>query len=181
MKTRNKVFWVVFFIILITIIYIISVNYQEVNSFIEENIHIYGYPAIFLFAALADIVDQPIIPEIPSILGMLYGLNILFIFLFAVAGIWIMSIINFNIGKRVLKERLESVCGTNRYTDYCRIHNKYGKLALLLAALTPLPYVSFVWISGAFGMKFRDFFIFGMLAKILRLGSFLLLAYWIFF
>lgn len=175
MKTKNKVFWVLFFIILIISIYIITINYNEINSFIEQNIESYGYPAIFLFCFLADVIDQPVIPEVPSLLGVLYGLDVFFVFLFGVAGIWLMSIINFNVGRRIFRYKLEDLCSTKRYANYCKFFYKYGKLSLLIAALTPLPYVTFVWLSGAFGMKFRTFFVFGMLAKALRLGFFLLM------
>jgi membrane protein YqaA with SNARE-associated domain len=173
MKTKNKVFWIILIIVLAVVITIITLNYDKINLFIEQNIGFYGYPAIFLFCFLADIIDQPIIPEVPSILGVVYGLDVFFVFLFAVAGIWIMSIINFNVGRRVFRYKMENLCSIRKYNNYCKIFHKYGKLSLLLAGLTPLPYVTFVWLSGAFGMKFRTFFVFGMVAKALRLGFFL--------
>lgn len=180
MKTKNKIFWIFLIIILAILITIITINYDQINFFIEQNIGVYGYPAIFFFCMLTDVIDQPIIPEVPSVLGLLYGLDVFFIFLFGVAGIWIMSVINFNIGKRVFKYKIESLSSTSKHRDYCKIFQKYGSLSLFIAALTPLPYVTFVWLSGAFGMKFRTFFVFGMLAKALRLGIFLLIGVLIF-
>jgi membrane protein YqaA with SNARE-associated domain len=40
---------------------------------------------------------------------------------------------------------------------------------LLVAAISPIPYVFFVWMSGAFGMKLRDFFYFGAIPRTLRI------------
>jgi len=175
MKTKNKVFWVVFITILIVLIYIISVNYNSINSFIQEDIGAYGYPAIFLFSFLTDAIDQPIVPEVTAILGVVYGLDVLFVFLCAAAGISLVGFINFNIGRKVFKYKLEEFCSKNKNIKYYNLYSKYGKWALLLVALTPLPYVTFVWLSGAFGMKFRTFFVFGMLAKAFRLGFVLLI------
>ncbi len=177
MKTKNKIFWVVFITILIVLIYVISVNYDSINSFIKENIGLYGYPAIFLFSFLNDAIDQPIVPEVPAVLGVVYGLDVLFVFLCAVAGISLIGLINFNIGRKIFKKKVEEFCSTKKNKKYYDIFHKYGKWSLLLAALTPLPYVTFVWLSGAFEMKFKTFFVFGMLAKAFRLGVILLIVY----
>jgi membrane protein YqaA with SNARE-associated domain len=174
MNRKSKIFWTVFLMILVFLILIISLSYNAVNSFIEKNVQAYGYPAVFVFSFLCDIIDQPIVVEIPSVLGVAYGLNVLYVFLFAVSGMSIIGIINFNIGRIFFRNKPSSICSTKKYNNYCRLFNKYGKLSLLIAALTPIPYVAFVWLSGAFGMKFRDFFIFGTLAKAFRLGFFLL-------
>lgn len=170
MKTKTKIFWVVFITILIILIGIISVNSDLINSFVKENVGVYGYPAIFLFSFLTDVIDQPIVPEIPAILGVVYGLDVLFVFLYAAAGISLVSLINFNIGRKVFKYKLEEFCSKNKNIKYYNLFQRYGKWALLLAALTPLPYVTFVWLSGAFEMKFKTFFVFGMLGKVFRLG-----------
>jgi len=178
MKTKNKIFWVIFIMILVILIYIISINYNQINSFLEENIGVYGYPAIFLFCFLTDAIDQPVVPEVPSMLGVLYGLDIFIVFLFGVAGIWLISLINFNIvGRKIFKNKVEEFCSKTKNQKYYTLFHKYGKWSLLLAALTPLPYVTFVWLSGAFDMKFRTFFVFGMLAKAFRLGIILSIVY----
>ena len=176
MDKKNKLFWVLFISTILVLISIITLNYDQINYFIEKNVGVYGYPAVFAFSFLCDIIDQPIIPEAPGVVGVIYGLDILKVFLFGAAGISLVGIINFNIGKRFFKKRLESLCKTKKYANYCRLFYKYGNFALLFAALTPSPYVTFVWLSGAFDMRFRTFFVFGMLGKALRLGVVLLAA-----
>lgn len=174
MKTKNKIFWIILIMILVILIYIISINYNQINSFIQENVQIYGYPAIFLFSFLTDAIDQPVVPEVPSVLGVLYGLNVFYVFLIATLGISCIGLINFNIGRKVFRNKVKEFCSTQKNIKYYKLFHKYGKWSLLLAALTPLPYVTFVWLSGAFEMKFRTFFVFGMLAKAFRLGVILL-------
>lgn len=176
MNREDKLFWFLLIAIIAVLIVIITLNYESINSFIEVNVQDYGYPAIFIFSFLCDIVDQPIVPEVPAVLGIGYGLDVLNVFLVAVAGISIIGFINFSIGRRIFRKKIKELCKIDKYANYCKLFYKYGKLSLLLAALTPLPYVTFVWLSGAFDMKFRTFFIFGMMAKALRLGFFLLVG-----
>jgi membrane protein YqaA with SNARE-associated domain len=170
MKTKNKIFWVIFITILIVLIYTISVNSDSINYFIKANVKTYGYPAIFLFCFLDDTIDQPIVPEIPAILGVVYGLDVLFVFLIGSLGLSYIGLINFNIGRKVFKYKIEEFCSKDKNIKYYKLFQKYGKWSLLIAALTPVPYVTFVWLSGAFGMKFKTFFVFGMLGKVFRLG-----------
>jgi len=179
MDKKTKIFWVLFIGIILVLISIISLNYNSINYFIEQNIQDYGYPAIFLFGFFTDAIDQPIVVEVPATLGVIYGLNILYVFLVAALGVSLIGIINFNVGRIVFSKKIENLCTSKKYAKYCSMFQKYGKLSLLIAALTPVPYVTFVWLSGAFNMRFKDFFVFGMLAKALRLGIILLLGYWI--
>lgn len=61
------------------------------------------------------------------------------------------------------------------YRNYCRIFNKYGERALLFSAFI-FPYIIFVWLSGAFQMKFRDFFLYGMIPRMIRTGVILMIV-----
>ena len=143
MKTKNTLFWVLFIGIILILIFIVSLNYNNINSFIEENVGVYGYPAIFIFSFLSDAIDQPIVVEVPAVLGAIYGLDVLNVFLAGALGISLIGFINFNIGRIVFRKRIKDLCNIKKYSNYCRLFYKYGKLSLLLAALTPLPYVTF--------------------------------------
>lgn len=180
MENKNKLFLILFISIILILILIVTLNSGKIDLFIRENIGIYGYPAIFLFCFLCDSIDQPILPEIPAVLGVFYGLKAPYVFLFAAIGISFMGLINFNIGRLVLSKRIVDLKTSKKYSKFYVLFHKYGRFSLLLAALTPLPYITFVWLSGAFGMKFRNFLIFGMIPKTLRLGFYLTLSYLIF-
>jgi len=180
MERKDKIFLIIFLLIVVILILIITLNLDFFYNFMDNNIEIYGYPAVFVFSFLSDIIDQPIGPEVPASVGAVFGLDPLYTFLLAVAGSSLISLINFYIGKRYLSEKLERVCKTKSYINYCRLFYKYGPVALLLAALTPVPYVFTIWLSGSFKMKLRNFFVFGLLARALRIGFILLTARTIF-
>jgi undecaprenyl-diphosphatase len=170
MERKDKIFFVIFLMIVVTLILIVTLNLNFFYNFINKYVGIYGYPAVFIFSFLSDVIDQPIGPEVPASVGAVFGLDPLFTFLLAVFGSWSISLINFYIGSKFLSEKLERVCKTKSYINYCKLFYKYGPVALLIAALTPVPYVFTIWLSGSFHMKLRNFFIFGLLARALRIG-----------
>ncbi|MBU3913152.1 MAG: VTT domain-containing protein [Nanoarchaeota archaeon] len=172
MKKRSLTFLVSLGLLVVSIALIVALNVDFLKSAIGKNIQAYGYPSVFIFSFLADSVDQPIGPEVPASFAVIFGLDPLYIFGLSVFGSWIVSSINFYIGKRFLSKKIRGVCGRSSRNRVCNLFKKYGKAEILIASLTPVPYVSSCWAAGAFGMKFRDFFVFGMLARALRIGFF---------
>lgn len=167
--------------ILITFIILVLLNLNPINEFIRRNIEIYGYPAIFVFSLISNSFDQPIGPDSIASIGLFFGLNLLLVFIFSVLGTWTMDIIGFNLGRRVFSKRIRASCSAKQHLKQCKLFFKYGKFALLIGALTPVPEVFMIWLSGAFGMKFKYFFVFGMLPKAFRIGIVLLGIHLIFF
>lgn len=179
MEHKNKIFILVFLIVVVLIAFIITLNYNILNEKLDEYIRIYGYPAVFVFSFLADLFEQPIGPEIPSSFAVIFGLNILVVFFVSVMGSYASSLINFYIGRKILSRKIINSCHIKKYSKYCKFFFKYGKLALFLAAITPIPYVTFCWITGAFHMKTRDFFLYGLIPRAFRIGIVILLVAWI--
>jgi membrane protein YqaA with SNARE-associated domain len=169
MKNKNKLFLLIFFILVILIFLIVALNFKEVGRIMEEYLRVYGYPAVFLLVFLTEMVNQPFGPEIPASFGVIFGLNFLLVFILTLIASFLAGIINFKIGRDLLSKRILMSCDTDKYRNYCRFFYKYGKLGIFLAAVSPLPYVFFVWLTGAFNIKFKQFFIFGMLPRIIRI------------
>ena len=107
---------------------------------------------------------------------MVLGLNVLFVFIFAASADLIGCLTSFYVGKNYMANKVKNSCSTEKkYQKYCKFFHKYGRIALLIAMLTPLPNILFVWLAGAFQIKLKDFIIFGSIPSILRIG-FILLA-----
>jgi len=175
-QDKNKIFLVIWLLIIVNLSLIITLNVDYFYNLIRNNVERYGYTAVFVFSFLSDAIDQPIGPEWPASVGAVFGLDPLFVFLLAVLGSGSISLINFYIGRKYLSKRLECSCSTKIYVNYCKLFHTYGPIALLIGAITPVPYVFTVWLSGSFHMKLRNFFIFGLLARALRIGFILLFA-----
>ncbi|MBI2629660.1 VTT domain-containing protein [Candidatus Pacearchaeota archaeon] len=170
MNRKSEVFMIIFILLVVTFALIIALNLDYFDSLIKRNIETYGYPAIWVFAFLCDLLEQPISSEVPAIFGYLLGMNVVYLFVIASLGSSIASLMNFYFGKRVLSSKILRHCETKKYANYCKFFYKHGNLSLALAALTPIPYVTFCWLSGAFNMSLKNFFIYGLLTKAARIG-----------
>lgn len=176
MKRKNQLFLVLFLLIIINIFLVVLLNINYFKEVIQSIVEIYGYPAIFVLAIILDLIEQPIGPEIPAIVGIVLGMNFYLVYLIASMGTILAGLINLYVGKNILRKRIVNSCSVSKHKKYCIFFSKYGKFSLFLASITPIPYVVFVWISGAFLMKTRDFFIFGLIPRLFRLAVILFLA-----
>ena len=65
---------------------------------------------------------------------------------------------------------MEKGVGMKRYDRYHSLLEKYDKLALLIFALGPVPWVTFCWIAGAFEIKTKDFIYYGLTARAFKIA-----------
>lgn len=175
MRDRNKIEVLLFFMAFIALSLVITLNLSYLQSFSQKGINVYGYPAVFVLSFLSDTTDQPIEPDTIGGFAVVVGLNVFIVFLLAVAGEWSINLLSFYLSKKYFSKKIIDSCSTKEYRNYCKWFVKYGRLSLLFSALI-FPYIIFIWLSGAFQMKFRDFFIFGMLPRVLRIGVILLVV-----
>jgi membrane protein YqaA with SNARE-associated domain len=173
MKKKRFILMLFLFIALFGFIFVF-VNLDFIKGFVLEYIGVYGYPAIFVFSLLADLVEQPFGPEIPGLMGIIFGLNFFWVVILTFVGSTIGSLFSYFIGRHGLRESVLSFCDISSHGRYCNLFSKYGKISLLIACWTPVPYVIFCWFAGSFKMKLGDFFIFGVVPRFFRI--FLLLG-----
>ncbi len=69
MKKRNFLFWVIFGVVVISFLLIVFLNLDFFRRFISEKINSFGYVAIFIFALIVDLVQQPFGPETPVLIS----------------------------------------------------------------------------------------------------------------
>ena len=129
----------------------------------------YGYAAILAVSFLADMIMQPIGPDIPLVAGILIGLSPIGCLVFAIAGSIAATSLGYYLGRMYGEEGFLKFYGYVKYQKWKKKYDRYGRLLVLLAALTPIPYVPVCWLSGMFRMKFYEFFILAVGARSLRL------------
>jgi membrane protein YqaA with SNARE-associated domain len=167
MQLKNHYRLIIFIIFFLSIALLVGFNLSYAKLFIEENILIYGYFAVFVFGFLADFIMQPIGPELPGSIGLIFDLNFYYIFWVVLAGSYLGSISSYFVGKSFLEEDIKALC--KKRVKHCKMFKKYGKFALLIACLTPVPYVPFCWLAGASRMSFVDFIIYGLIPRAFRI------------
>ena len=169
-KTRNILVFV-FILVLIVIVFLeIWLNKDYLNNLIGKYVQRFGYLGIFVFSLLADLLEQPIGPEVSASLGVIFELNIFLILVFSVLGSWGGSLISYYIGKKYFHHRLKDIAGGKIKEKYYRLFENYGRPILALAAISPIPWVTFCWLAGGFKLKIRHFIFWGLIPRLLRIS-----------
>jgi membrane protein YqaA with SNARE-associated domain len=174
---RKKIELIIFWVIVLVLAFLIFKNIEFIKDKIGYLILLFGYPAVLVLAGLADALEQPIGPEVPGVLAILFGLNPFIVLLLAFLGSTVGSLTSLYVGKRFLTSRIVSFCSTKEHLNLCKMFHKYGRVILTVAAISPLPYVTTCWLSGAFQMHLKDFFLFGIFPRLLRLSFVLMLFF----
>ncbi len=177
---KHSGFLIAFFTIAFLIALLIYIHYEGLQENIEELVELYGYPVVFILSFLVDVLEQPFGPEIPGSFAIALGLNAHLIFLIVVAGNLLGVTFSYFVGKWILAGKIQTLGKTEKYSRYWDQFLKYGKYGLLVATLSPVPFVFFCWLSGAFTMKMSDFYIYGFGPRIVRIGVILYFAHGIF-
>ncbi len=155
--------------LLITLIFLfVLIFFSTFKTEILSIVRTYGYGAIFIVSFLLDLLFQPFAPDVPLIGGILSGLNIYIVLLCVIAGSWIASALGYLFGDVYGEVGIKKVYGEKKYNRWKNKYSKYGRRILLAAALTPIPYTPFCWISGIFKLSISEFIIYALLARTLR-------------
>jgi membrane protein YqaA with SNARE-associated domain len=166
---KNKIFLSIFLVFVLILFILVYAFSSSIEIFVQEKLSFYGYPLVFIFSFLSDLLMQPFGPEIPGSFAVLTGFDFWLIILFVLLGSYCASFLGFYFGREILFEKVQGACTTSKYFNYCRFFNKYGKLALFISSVSPLPWVFFVWLSGSFRMRIRDFVLFGIVPRSIRI------------
>lgn len=147
-------------------------SYSFFKEAVAEQIVFYGKIGLFLITAFLELVPQFLNPYLTILVALGVGINVHAVFIIASLGSILGSLMGFEIGKRY---GFRFICPLFKPDTLFKILNfwkKNGKVFVMLAALTPLPYVPLVF--GALKMTRRDFWLYGILPRIL---SFIIVAY----
>ena len=78
-KLKAKIFIGILLLILIGIVVLVLFNLDFFNEFVKKYVKKYGLIGILVLSFFADLFEQPIGPEVPASLGVLFGLNIILV------------------------------------------------------------------------------------------------------
>lgn len=150
---------------------VILIKLASIEKGIVDIVKGYTYAAILVVALLADMIMQPVGPDIPLVAGILIGLNPFIALVFASAGSLAATVLGYYLGAAYGEAGFMRFYGFAKYDRWRRLYLKYGRLVVMVAALTPLPYVPVCWLSGIFRMNKAEFIVFSMGSRILRLAG----------
>ena len=165
------------FLFFISIIFLLVLVFlPRVENQVQSFIISYGLIAVFLIAFLADLLMQPIGPDVPLYIGVVFGLHpiqVLAIVLFASS---LATVLGYYLG---IKFGTEGFCKFYGEKKYKKIKSRYLKYSFIvpIAAISPVPYVPICWISGIFRMNKVKFFLYALIPRTIRLSLVALFAF----
>ena len=168
-KTKERFLVGIFMLAIITVAISVYLNLNFLRELIGELVMDFGYIGILVFSFITDLFIQPFGPEAPASIGVLFNLNIVLVVIFALIGSYSASFINFYIGKGYLKIKAHKLKENEIESKHVRLFKKYGVYGLLLAAISPVPWVPFCWMAGAYKIKIKDFIIFGLIPRLFKI------------
>jgi uncharacterized membrane protein YdjX (TVP38/TMEM64 family) len=171
LKREVEIIDTILAIILVALSIISLLSYNFYKEQINEQVLLYGRFGLVFFTAFLEFVPNFLNPYLPLVVSIpIFGLYSSLILV--ILGSCLGSILGFELG-RIYGFRI--LCPLFKEKSLRKIlvfWKKYGKWFVTLGALTPLPYFPIVF--GALGMSRREFWIYGVLVRVI---SFILVAY----
>lgn len=167
---RRLMFYLQFLFVasVIAVFIYVLFSFSKFETEIVKSVGNYGFVAIFVLSFLLDAIMQPLGPDIPIIAGILAGFNVYWVVILAGAASILASLAGHFLGRWYSDFGFKKVYSIEAYKKWRRFFNKYGRPAVAIAAVTPVPYVPVCWMSGIFEMKLTQFLIFAIIPRTLR-------------
>lgn len=130
---------------------------------IVEKITKYGLPSLFTISLLLDMIPQILSPLITLSLAIIAGIKVQLAVPTVILGSTIGASISYTIGKKYMFLAVSTITKDKKAKQLTHLINKYGKIIVPIAALSPLPYLPVV--IGSMNMNKKNFIIYGLIPR----------------
>lgn len=151
-------------------------SYHFFEGAVTIQIQSYGIIGLFIASAFLEFVPQFLNPFLVILVGIASGLNADISIIVVILGSIFGSVLGFELGKIYGNRLISPLLSEKNLNKLLGFWQKHGKIVVLISALTPLPYVPLVF--GSLEMKRKDFWIYGIVPRIL---SFAIVGYGYYF
>lgn len=157
-----------FLIVLFVALVIIGLtNRAGLEQFLSARILSYGVAGLFAVNFFLEFIPQIITPFITLVVALSTFTNLHLAIFTVVLGSFFGSWIGFEVGKKYGFDIMLDFLGQKKTGVAIRFMNRYGRLAVFLASISPLPYIPM--IIGALNMTRKNFVFFGLLPRAIAL------------
>lgn len=139
-------------------------NYSYIKTEINENVESAGLRSLFAITFLLELIPNYVSPHLSLISALLLNLNPFMASFTIILSSTISSMLGFEFGRKYGKHFVSETLGKKRVKRIEeRINLKGGKSTVLLAAITPVPYIPLV--IGSLLMGRKNFIIWGVIPR----------------
>jgi membrane protein YqaA with SNARE-associated domain len=164
-------------VILVTIVSLILIlytlmSYETLEEKFSTQVQDYGIISLFTLSLLLDLLPQLISPIIILAAAIVAGVNIHYAIITTILGSTSGSLIGFILGKKYMYTAVDTLTSKKATKRLTKLTNKYGKIVVPIAAISPLPYLPV--LLGAMNFSKRNFLIYGLIPRTI---SFIVFGY----
>ena len=178
-KKVAKHIGIIFVIVMLIVFGMVLLNIEKFGDEAEYFAQTYGATGIFVISLAMDMVMQPLGPDVPLMAGIIGGVNKWYALLGATLGSICASLIGYTLGFYYGEYGIKKIYGESKYKKWEKLYAKWGKWSVAVAAISPVPYVPFCWISGIFKLNIWQFVIFAFIPRTIRFTLWVLGAIYI--
>ncbi len=151
---------------------------EALKQWAEETVSNYGYWGIFIISFTESII-QPIPPDPFITGGTAFGLSPVKAALIAAVASVLGGVVGYFLGKFLGEPAFKKFLGDKYYDKGEILFRKYGIWAVLIAAITPIPFKVMCWLAGIFEMPFWGFVLASFLGRFPRFLFMAFFGQWI--
>lgn len=174
-KRSVRIISIVLTLLLVVLMIYGIVNRAEIKEKLSSEIENYGISVLFATSLLLDLIPQLLSPVAALSVAIVTGINVHYAILSTVLGSAIGSVIGFILGKKYMFDAVDVLAGKKSIKDVGSLTNRYGKIIVPVAAISPLPYLPV--LLGALNFSKRNFLIYGLIPRALGIIGFGYLVY----
>lgn len=142
--------------------------YSELKEVSRVLIGSYGLFGLFVLVIIMDTVIQPISPDILVFSATFAGSNLFAASLVGGIASCVAGVLGYSIGQIIGKEGFKKWFSAKHLKEGKILFDKYGIWAVLVGALSPIPYSSICWSAGIYHMDITKFILTSLLTRIPR-------------
>jgi membrane protein YqaA with SNARE-associated domain len=173
MKNLNhKLILLIYFILFLIFVILIKIYKDYIQSFFTETILQFGIIAIILLIITMDTIIQPFASDLILIVGVMVLGNTFYLGVIGGLASVLGGVLGYYIGVIIKKKKIKNT--NESLIKGKKLYKKYGAIAIIIGALSPVPYSAVCWAAGICHMNFKIFLATSLST---RLPRFILMAY----
>lgn len=170
-KMTTTIFLVLFFALFIS-----SITYQkEIGNKLGSSLESYGAVVLFLIAFIIELIPNYVSPHIGIINAYVLNISIKTTISFLLLGSILGSLLGFELGKKYGTKLAKNFLEKKNIKKIEDTLNKKGRWGVLLAAISPIPYLPIV--LGSIKFLRKNFIIFGIIPRSISIIIITLIIY----
>lgn len=151
--------------IILAVMVISLFGYVYIQRALTGELLEYGAFGVFAVVFFLELIPQFISPQILLPLSITAGINPHSVLLFAIFGSTLGSLLGFYLGEQYGLSAFKRFLKESQVARFLRLVERYGKVAVFIAAIAPVPYLPIV--LGSLGVTRKDFALYGLTPRAL--------------